>query len=69
MRNFIRRLRVLWLISGINVEGYEYETQRKKIINKLTDILKPEDSPPLPPPKRLASIIYMHSQPQDDSSE
>ena len=35
------RLKRLWKISGINVDGFEFDTQRKQIINKLTDVLRP----------------------------
>ncbi len=36
-----RRLKRLWEISGINVDGFEIESQRKQIINKVVDVLAP----------------------------
>jgi len=39
--NIFLRMKRLWDISGINVDGFEFETERKQIINQLTDILRP----------------------------
>lgn len=42
MSSLLSRIRRLWQLSGINVDGFEYKTNRKQIINKVTDIFRPD---------------------------